>query len=198
MHIHSLIIDDFLDNSESFRQYAVKQSYDGIVNPQDNVLYPDITIKIPEDIALEIKTKTLLAMGPTVSDNAIIRPQVTFMRMSKKGVHVPHQAHTDKNIADYTLLLYLNKDEDCQGGTDIVEHISGMNIHPQDQDEIDLWKRDTNIPEQWIKTGFCPMKFNRAFILRSDLFHRAQPIGGFGQDNKNSRLVLTMFYNIEE
>jgi len=125
-----------------------------------------------------------------------IQPKMTFMRMSKEGVHVPHQAHTDKNIADYTFLLYLNKDEDCRGGTDILEHIEGMKIHPQTQEEIDIWKRDTNNSEKWIKVGFCPMAFNRAFILRSDLFHRSVPINGFGTNQFNSRLVLISFFNI--
>lgn len=196
MKFHSAIIDNFLNNGDLFRRYAIKQSYEGVVNPQDNVLYPDISIKIPEEVRLEINSKALMAV--TQNENAFIEPKALFMRMSKTGVHVPHQAHTDKNIADYTLLLYLNKDEDCQGGTDVLEHIEGMKIHPQTEEEIELWKRDTNTPEQWIKTGFCPMKFNRAFILRSDLFHRAQPLGGFGDTNENGRLVLTLFFNIKE
>lgn len=201
MNFHSCIIDNFLYAPEQFRKYAVSKSYQGVTNPQDNVTYPDVTIDIPKDISNEIIIKLsqiLTSFAENKHNGAQIDCKMMFMRMSKEGVHVPHQAHTDKNIADYTLLLYLNKDEDCRGGTDILEHIEGMSIHPQTQEEIDLWKQDTNVPDKWIKTGFCPMKFNRAFILRSDLFHRAQPLGGFGQNNEDGRLVLTSFFNIKE
>lgn len=197
MKIHSVIIDDFLYDAEDFRKYAVKRSYSGVTNPQDGVVYPDVTIDIPEEIKLEITEKLSLICGTLTQDYAVkVHPKVMFMRLSKKGVHVPNQAHTDKNIADYTLLLYLNVDEECQGGTDILEHIEGMKIHPQNEEEKVIWEKDANIPEQWVKVGFCPMKFNRAFLLRSDLFHRAQPVGGFGKTNEDGRLVLTVFFNL--
>ena len=200
LKIHSLIIDEFLDKAEEFRKYAVSRSYEGVRNPQDGVIYPDVTIDIPKEIQEEILIKLSWVLTPYCENKhngADIHPKVMFMRMSKAGVHVPHQAHTDKNIADYTLLIYLNKDEDCEGGTDILEHIDGqMKIHPQTQEEIDLWKQDTNVPERWSKVGFCPMKFNRAFILRSDLFHRSMPINGFGLTPEDSRLVLICFFNI--
>lgn len=190
MKLHSLIIDGFLDNAEAFRQYAINESYEGVTSPFDNIHYPDISLKVPPNIEMEIKSKLAERdIGP-------ITNSTIFMRMSKAGVKAPHQAHTDKIMGDYTLLLYLNKDEDCQGGTDILKHIDGMEVHPTAQEEISLWERDANIPEQWTKTGFCPMKFNRAFVLRSDLFHRSQPLGGFGDTPENSRLVLIMFFNV--
>lgn len=201
MNLHSCIIDNFLNDSESFRKYAISRSYKGVKNPQDNVTYPDVTIDIPEYIKSEIIIKVSQLLTPYAENRhngADIDCKMMFMRMSKEGVYAPHGAHTDKNIADYTFLLYLNKDEDCRGGTSVLEHLSGMNIHPQSQEEIDLWKQDTNAHDKWIKTGFCPMKFNRAFILRSDLFHRAEPIGGFGSTNEDGRLVLTSFFNVKE
>lgn len=191
MNFHSIIIDDFLDKGEDFRKYAINQSYDGVTSPWDNIKYPDISIKVPENIQREIKYIIEDMTG------AYVHVQSIFMRMSKEGVQAPHQAHTDKIMGDYTFLLYLNKDEDCIGGTDILEHIDGMKVHPTTKEEIALWEKDTNIPEKWVKTGFCPMKFNRAFILRSDLFHRSQPLGGFGTTAENSRLVLVMFFNLQ-
>lgn len=189
---HSIIIDDFLDNGQSFRDYAIKQSYQGVTSPWDNVMYPDISIKVPEDIQTEIISKVSKYMNLQVNPNAIL------MRMSKEGVKAPHSAHTDKIMGHYTFLLYLNKEEDCQGGTDILKHISGMEVHPESTEDIAIWKEDTNTSEQWVKTGYCPMKFNRGFILKSDLFHRSQPIGGFGSVPENSRLVLVMFFDVKE
>lgn len=196
MKIHSMIIDEFLSktSADELHEHAFSRDYTGVVNPADNVLYPDISIDIPSHLKNEIKGK-LDFIADSVEPRACIKANTWFMRLSKEGVHVPHQAHNDSIMGKYTFLLYLNKEHPNTYGTEIVEHITGLQFI-NTEEELTLWKKDCNNPKKWKVNTFCEGKFNRAFFLRSDLLHRAQPIGGFGKDLKSGRLVLTLFCDI--
>lgn len=196
MDLYSLILDSFLDDFEEFRKHAITRSYAGVTNPSDNVFYPDISIDIPINIQDEIMGKLYVAMSPYIEKGQYLHPRVMFMRLSKEGVHVPHQAHTDAVMGQYTFLLYLNAKEDCKGGTTVLKHKDGMDRDPKTPDQAAVWKRDMNIYNQWEIVGNCEMQPNRGFIIRSELFHRAEPPGGFGNSNNNGRLVLTCFFDV--
>ena len=47
-----------------------------------------------------------------------------FMRMSPEGVHVPHAAHHDGSMGNYRMMLYLNREPDCQGGTELLSYLT--------------------------------------------------------------------------
>lgn len=196
MRIHSTIIDDYLSKTtaEELHEHAFSRDYTGVVNPTDGVLYPDISIDIPSHIKTEIKGKLDFVVD-SVEPRARIKPNTWFMRLSKEGVDVPHEAHNDVIMGQYTFLLYLNKEHPDSYGTEIVEHINGTKLITTPE-ELELWKKDCNNRKKWKVVTFCEGKFNRAFFLRSDLLHRAQPIGGFGKDLKSGRLVLTLFCDI--
>jgi len=192
LKIHSLIIDNFLRNPEEFREIATSRSFDGITNPHDGIHYPNVTLNIPVEIQSEITQKLQAIFSKEIKYSAM------FMRLRKEGMkHAPHEVHSDKIMGDYTALIYLNTDDQCRGGTAFVEHISGqLSTHPETPEELELWHQDTNRKEAWVRTGFCPMKFNRCVIFRSDLLHYAEPWGGFGTDNDSGRLVLTAFFSV--
>jgi hypothetical protein len=118
------------------------------------------------------------------------------MRLSLADVPVPHQAHTDTVMGDFSMMLYMNRAEHCQGGTSLVRHVTGMDTDPIDEESQKVWLRDTNIPEMWTPYTRCEMRTNRAFIFRANLMHRAEPLGGFGTDATNGRLVMTAFFNL--
>lgn len=174
------IIDDFLPAEvfSALRKHCDKISYQGVVNPVDGIVYPDISVDIPEQVKL--------FMG---------NPKTIFMRLSLCGVKAPHQAHTDTLMGRESFMLYLCRSEHCQGGTSLVEHIeTGMRSDPKNQEEEAIWKRDTNNPKAWRAYDMARMQPNRAVFFAASLMHRAEPVGGFGTDAKNGRLVLTAFY----
>ena len=174
------IIDDFLPAEvfEQLRNHCDNISYEGVINPADNVLYPGISIDIPE--------LTLQFLG---------RPRYTFMRLSLEGIPTPHQAHTDMLMGHRSLMFYLNRPEHCRGGTSLVQHKeTGMYRNPVSAEEEALWKRDTNNPEMWEVYELAEMVSNRCVMFDAELMHRAEPIGGFGNNAQNGRLVLTAFY----
>lgn len=174
------IIDDWLpqDIYERLRHHCDYISFEGVENPADGVFYPGVSLDIPETV--------LQFFG---------RPKWIFMRLSLAGVPTPHQAHTDRLMGRRSLMYYVTRLEHCRGGTSLVRHkATGMYRNPTTQLEEDYWKRDTNAPQAWEIYEMAEMLPNRAVMFDADLMHRAEPVGGFGTDSKNGRLVLTAFY----
>jgi len=177
---HFEIIDDFLpqDVFTALRQHCDKLSYSGVASPVDGVIYPGISLDIPEFV------KVFLGC-----------PKTLFMRLSLKGVEAPHQAHTDSVMGTRSLMLYLNRSEHCQGGTSLVRHEhTGMRRDPKTPEELAIWELDTNRRTAWQIYDIAKMQPNRAAIFDAGLMHRAEPVGGFGENAQNGRLVLTAFY----
>ena len=182
-----MIVDDFLETFDALKHAAVNNSYDGIVNPADGVLYPDIMVDIPHECRAEVQSRLDGVMGRPVVINTM------FMRLtSRNTTGAPHQAHNDSVMGHFTLLLYLN---DGPGGTSFVKHReTGMDAQPETQEQYDAWERDTNVPEAWEITEMVEMRENRANIIAADRMHRAEPVGGFGEDATDGRIVLTAFF----
>lgn len=174
------IIDDFLpaDVFDMLRRHCDTLNYQGVVNPVDKIVYPDISVDIPA------KVREFLG-----------RPKTAFMRLSLAGVKAPHQAHTDTLMGTQSMMLYLTRARHCQGGTSLVQHIeTGMRSDPRTLEEEAIWQRDTNNPHAWMVYDIAIMAPNRAVFFDANLMHRAEPVGGFGSNPLNGRLVLTAFY----
>lgn len=189
MKLYSLVVDDFLSDFNAAREWADTATFKDVENPADGVRYPLIASELPVSLKKEIEFNLLLLMG------APVQMAATFMRLSPAGVYVPHQVHTDKLMGEWSMMLYMNRPEHCNGGTSVLKHINGMDQHPATEDDVQVWNEDMNDAGKWIITDFARMKTNRAFIFRSDLFHRAEPVGGFGRGPRNGRLVCTAFFN---
>jgi hypothetical protein len=171
---HSLVVDDWLHDFNGWRAWADGLKYEDAINPSDGVRYPGIYRNVP---TWGVRQR-LSAFFGEVRINAI------FLRLSPEGVPVPHQAHHDALVGRYSMMVYLNRPEHCRGGTSLLKPKEGMQ-----------WERDTNRPEMWDVVSLCEMQPNRAFIFRADLWHRAEPIGGFGKDARDGRLVMTAFFD---
>jgi hypothetical protein len=184
---HSIVIDDFLPDFAGWRARADSLKYEDETNPADGVSYPGIYRKVP---TWGMRERLSMVMDSGIRINAM------FLRLSLEGVPVPHYAHTDKVMGQFSCMVYLNRPEHCRGGTALIRHCNGMDSHPKTQEEVEIWKRDTNRPDKWNVYSTCEMKANRAFIFRADLFHAALPFGGFGTDARNGRLVATAFFDL--
>lgn len=183
-------VDDFLPSYEKLRRHCDNLNYDGITNPVDGIFYPGISIDIPTEIQQEVLLQLEELHGEPVRLNYM------FLRRTLAGTEMPHQVHSDDSMGQFTLILYLNRPENCQGGTSLVQHLNGMYCTPTDDYGIALWQRDQDKPEQWNVYHECEMRSNVGFVFASWLLHRAEPIGGFGQSNKDGRLILACFYTL--
>lgn len=178
--LHSVILDDFMPGFAGWRAWADGLEYRDEVNPADGVTYPGIYRDVP---TFGTRCRLSQVMGRPIELHAL------FLRLSLEGVTVPHQAHHDALMGDFSMMVYMNRAKDCRGGTALLEHVSG-----QDPD-VATWLRDTNRPHMWKERALVQMVPNRAFIFRSSLWHRAEPVGGFGADAADGRLVLTGFFS---
>lgn len=184
------IVDNFLDDWPSFRGYCDKLTYEDVENPADNVAYPGISLAIPTAIEAEVIKRAEYFMGS-------ITPNFMFLRLTTEGMDCPHQAHTDASMGDYSLMLYMNRIEDCIGGTSLVAHKEcGLFEQPINEKQLKIWEEDHSKKDKWQITNICSMRPNRAFIFDAKLMHRAEPVGGFGDSSLDGRLVLTMFFNV--
>lgn len=187
-----MIVDNFLPSWKLLREYLDSAPFADVVNPVDSVRYPGICTVLPDTIKVEVPKRLAEIHGQPVKINAL------FMRLSLKGVDAPHQAHTDSTMGQRSLMLYMNRFEHCVGGTSLVRHLatgmeSDIALTPYLQR---VWLRDTNRPTAWSIVSMAHMEPNRAFLFDSRLMHRAEPVGGFGTNKKNGRLVLTAFYDL--
>lgn len=177
--LHSVVFDDFLPDYSWWRSWADSRKFRDEVNPVDGVTYPAICREVP---TYGTRCRLEALMGRPVNLHSL------FLRLSLEGAPCPHQAHHDGAMGDFSLMLYLNRHEHCRGGTSLIEHVDG-------EPDRDTWERDTNAPEKWRVVSLTQMRPNRAFIFRSTLWHRAEPVGGFGHDVHDGRLVMTGFFS---
>ena len=185
------VIDDFLDDFNWFRLYLDSLTYAGQINPVDGVEYPGINVQIPIGINADVITKLQRTVGRRVSRVTV------FLRMTREGEDVPHQAHNDATMGQYGMILYLNRQEHCGGGTSFVRHIeTGLDRNPVNAEEEAAWKADTNTHEAWDVTRRVDMAPNRALIFDTHLMHRAEAPSGFGSSAKNGRLVMVCFFEV--
>lgn len=185
-----VIVDEFLDDYEGLRAHCDGLSYNGETNPKDKVFYPGVSFDIPESIKSDVLQKVTNIIGKE------IKPVGMFLRLSKEGDTAPHQAHTDALMSEYTFILYLNRIEDCIGGTSFVIHKdTGMHENPVNEKQLSVWQKDYNTADKWQIFKMCSMIPNRALIFDSIKMHRSEPINGFGGDAKDGRMILGMFFN---
>ena len=180
-------IDSFIDSYCELKELSLEGEFKDTVNPLDGVSYPNLLVDIPEHIKAEILEK--------IEELSGLKPlnETMFMRMSPKGVRCPHKVHHDWLMGDYSLMLYLN---DNEGGTALVKHNeTGISYAPQSQTFSSIKQADKNDPSKWERIQSVKMKQNRAFIFDARQMHCAEPIGGFGESQQESRIVLTCFFS---
>lgn len=183
-----IVVDDFLPEFQELQAYARTAKFTDVVNDADGVTYPLICADIPDHLKLAVFREIAMIHGSPQS------PTI-FMRRSPAGVPCPHQVHSDASMGTHSLMLYLNAEEDCEGGTSFLSHrLTGIAYNPELPEAVAVIVSDQNSPDAWHVNAMASMKPNRAVIFDASALHRAEPIGGFGNTPENTRVVLTCFF----
>lgn len=192
--LHSATLDNFFNDADYLKEIVVNRDFLPHKNAVDGVEYPGIQVP-----GAEMDPAFLAAKLAPLFPGKEVKLTEMFYRLSLFGDAGPNQVHVDANMGQYGLIVYLS--DPVPGllcGTSILEHGSKrMPTAPKNQFQWDLWQADAKNPMAWDAVSFCPMKFNRAFVVRADLWHRAEPIGGFGADRQDGRLIFGAFFNVE-
>lgn len=183
-----LIIDHFLPEFEELQKYAQTAEFTDVVNEFDGVTYPLICADIPRHLVISV-------LGHIAKHFAMPKDPIMFMRRSPAGVPCPHQVHSDASMGTHSLMLYLNAEDDCQGGTSFLSHrLTGIAYNPELPEAVAIITAHQNSPEAWDIREQADMRPNRAVIFDASRLHRAEPVGGFGDTPENTRVVLTCFF----
>jgi Family of unknown function (DUF6445) len=198
MYTSFLVVDDFLDNAEALRQYALTLDY-----PPQDALFPGRNslqrINI-EGLAGTVSSIVGEALVPAPPPESHAKTRLTLAGDKGRG-----RVHVDKS--HWSGILYLSGPQDCCGGTEFFRHkATGLDHFPFSKQELDrcgfqshadahrvLIDEDGTDESAWEPLMTVPMRFNRLLLLRPWLFHTAGP--GFGDRPENGRLVYLMFFN---
>lgn len=192
-----MIIDDMLPQHlyDTLRKLCREKQYEGVVNPIDGVTYPGINTIVPVWLTSYWRR--------AVADTMAIEPeqitiQAQFFRLTTSTTpSAPHQAHNDISHAQYSSFYYINdKPEDVMAGTSILSHKDlGMEKGPIGFDEVRIAMEDSNDYDAWKIEKMFFWEANRCVYYPSELMHRAEPPGGWGNDASDGRLVLITFFS---
>jgi Family of unknown function (DUF6445) len=191
------VIDDFLADPEAFRAHALKLDY-SVQGP-----YPGRNSV--EHIQIEGLERLVSSMvGERVQIPLPLQSHGTCRLTLESDNCEPSKIHIDPT--HWSGVLYLNRPEDCRGGTEFYRHLpSGMDRVPKDErglqaagyrsyDELqrEVVEKDGLDRSKWELTMTVPMRFNRLILFQPQYWHTSGP--GFGDTVENGRLVYLMFF----
>jgi hypothetical protein len=168
------------------REYAWATEYQDKEGP-DGVTYKNIGVKVPEP------TKEQLTLALTWIMGYRVVLKICAFRLSLEGTEPPQWAHSDAEVARWASFVYINPGP---GGTVLLRHrVTGMTMHPVNQEELDTLTEDCSKLPMWDIIGSIPCEPNRLVVIPSHQIHAAMPVYGFGQSPKDGRLILWSFFD---
>ena len=193
-----IVIDDFLADPEVLRARALTLNY-AMPGP-----YPGrnsverVKLEGLEEQVSSLVQEPLREPNPLESHGKC--------RLTLASDNQVAKIHVDPSF--WSGILYLNRPEDCRGGTEFFRHIAtgtdqvpitieGINAmgYPSYQAMSEqILSKDALDRSKWEHTMTVPMRFNRLVLLRPWLWHTSGP--GFGNSVENGRLVYLMFFKL--
>jgi|TARA_B110000879_G_scaffold196247_1_gene265694 hypothetical protein len=190
MAYSSIIIDDFYDNPDEVREFALAQDYGVEGNFPGNRTIP----------FLNDSTKNYIAQHITP-----LHGEITWVTEEYTGSFQYTTAndtswmHADE-YNNWAGVLYLTPNAPISGGTGLFKHKeTGLYKIPRfadgslDQKLVDKIYEDANDITKWEMTDFIGNKYNRLVIYQGDFFHKS--LDYFGSNINNGRLFQTFFFD---
>jgi hypothetical protein len=148
------VFDDVLVDAAEYRREALALEY-GDVPAGDDVFRGIATFPGQMEVAQRVIDQHFPGKRVTLS----------FFRKSPEGQEEPNYIHSDREMGDWTAILYLNPDPPASDGTSFwMRRRDGQISGDFDQEEA----RDL---AQWERWEHVDARFGRLLIFKSDLFH---------------------------
>ncbi len=193
-----IIVDDVYDDPEKTRDAALRLDY---AIPATGANYAGRNSA--SKLLLPDTDKMLSWVAGEQLVGAVERAHGA-LRLTLAGDTGRYCVHVDIGV-DWSGVLYLNRPEQCRGGTSFFRHRSTGSEHAPTtaadlvrcnaktaQEALDrILGKDSNDPTQWEATVAVPMQFNRLVLFRPLLWHSAGD--GFGDSTGSGRLVQLFF-----
>lgn len=176
-----IIIDNFYDNPDKIREFALSQKFETKGN------YPGLRT-VP--FATEDDKKKLESI---LQRNITYWPQDnyngSFQIVTKNDRSWIHRDNTD-----YSMLVFLTPNPPPQSGTILYKHKPTGLEKSSNEEEERLLSQDTYNENQWEIVDRIGNKYNRAIVFHGKLSHMSDRY--FGEDKETGRLFQTFFFDI--
>jgi len=195
-----IVIDDFYADPDKVRNIALNAEYRNV----QKLNYPGYQT-VNAFVSEALKKKLGKLIGKPIE---IHMEDVTFgkFRIMLKESTSRLKVHLDR-ASDWTGVLYLTPQENCQGGTAFYRHReTGLDGPVGDEEskrfghenwenlEEAIIERDTLRDAAWEETMFVGMKYNRLVLFRGgELFH--SHTRSFGQCKESGRMTQNFFFD---
>lgn len=176
------VIDDAIPHPHDYRRYALAQRYrsvpvgpatfHGIAECDDAALPFLLSIRFPD-----------------------AQPGLTFFRQSPAGQVEPNFIHTDRDMGDWTAILYLSDTPPEGDGTTFWEsRATGARASTAqtDEDFRSEWTRWRE-PALWRPWHTVAARFNRLIVFPAPLFHSRAIAENYGTAGHDARLIQLVF-----
>lgn len=188
-------IDDFLPDPIGYREQALKQPFYDIRGP-DGEVYKNINVR-PSN---EFETLISERVGRRVKCG------YSLLRVNFEGELPNHAVHSDNGYDQFAAILYLNRPEDCKGGTAFWKHKKrGWTAFPtlnqlrqtcmKPAKMVNQLQAEANCEGAWDLLHVAEMKFNRMIVYPTQQWHSRYPWSAFGKTMEDARLIWVSFFS---
>lgn len=178
-----LVIDSFLPDAEAVRATALAGDFVDWPGPDGEVYRRICITEIPG-----LHPRIEQAMGRPVDMLGMA------FRLNFAG-ELPNAAiHSDMGWGTHALVLFLCEGD---GGTAFWRHraTGAYRIDAGDTSLFEQVRGDWDDESPWDLEQLVPLKFNRAVIYESALFHSRYPFAAFGSGPDDGRLIAVAFFS---
>lgn len=174
--------DDVLADPEAYRQAVLARPF------RDVSLGPDLTfhgIQLAEDDTFAVWIRQRFPQ---------LTPTLSFFRRSPLGQCEPNYVHTDRDMGDWTAILYLSPHPAPGDGTTFWRHrVSGaIGSEASDQEALLEEQQAWKDLSQWEPVARVAAKFGRALLFEAERFHSRTLVENYGHGD-GARLVQVVF-----
>lgn len=189
-------------------QFCAKLREEVLYDGFETVMYSDgeglapvpyHTVNVKKDMS-EMFQLIGIALGQTVI------PVVHAFRLGAENSPIANRVHADHTRASLACVLYLNRENQCKGGTAFWKHKKhGWHFMPNKEQlesvgyTIEQLSEDANDKDAWELVTLAGMKHNRLIVYPTQALHSRYPHEGFGDQSKpdTCRLIWAGFFNLK-
>lgn len=175
------IVDDLLSHPKDYRVWA-------LLSPFEDVASPAGVFHGVAPVGSTAMTDALVARG--------LQPTFSAFRLSPAGQHEPNFIHTDRDMGDWTAILYLNPEPPADDGTTFWRHRASGAVESTAEtasDELRTELLEWRRIALWEPWRTVAAKFNRMLVFPSGYFHSRALFDNYGENNEDARLVQITF-----
>lgn len=180
---------DFFSDFHAVRTAILAGTFVDMTNPMDGVVYPAINAQPPERVRDELVHGLQFLLGRKIIVGHL------FARAMYQGMVATNKVHSDAVMGTtYASQVYLSERWPQGAGTSFWKHKKHGMLHTA---RTPVQEVDCNDLQQFTRVVTVQAEPNLLLAHRGDVWHLAEPIGGWGTQPSNARLVLTCFFNVD-